>query len=52
MNVEPSCLQCDCMSFIEHNGYPMTYLDFTQYVVHMMSRRVQNNIWKIWIRTE
>jgi hypothetical protein len=36
-------LHYDCMSFIEHNDYPMTCLDLAQYVVCMMSATAQSD---------
>jgi len=41
--VKPTHLQYDCMSFTEHNNYPMICLDLVQYVVCMMSTRAQYN---------
>jgi hypothetical protein len=43
LKAELTYLHSDCMSLIEHNGYPMTCLDLSHYVV-CMSARVQSNI--------
>jgi len=38
-----TCLLYDCTSFTEHNGYSKTCLDLVEYVVCVMSVRVQSN---------
>jgi len=39
---EPTCLYCDCTSFTECSDYCMTCLNLGQYVICVMSTRVQS----------